>query len=69
MIEKILFLFEGAGTEMNATANLEGAGEEKKKRVIRNPQPKLNADRIMGPRGIQTLEQVFKVGEPSSITS
>ena len=30
-----------------------------KKRVNRNPQPKLNPERLMGPRGIQTLEDLF----------
>ncbi|XP_017304840.1 protein TIPIN homolog, partial [Diaphorina citri] len=31
-----------------------------KKKVIRNPQPKLNAQRLTGPRGIQCIEQYFK---------
>jgi len=52
----------GAASQMNATANLDIG--EKKRRVQRNPQPKLNADRLMGPRGIQTLEDVFKDWEP-----
>jgi len=30
----------------------------KKKRIIR-PQPKLNPERLMGPRGIQTIEDLF----------
>ena len=47
---------------MNATANMDVAdGGEKKKRVIKNPQPKLNADRLMGPRGVHTIEELFKV--------
>jgi len=41
---------------------MDGAdGGEKKKRVIKNPQPKLNADRLMGPRGVHTIEELFKV--------
>ena len=45
---------------MNATANLEvPSAADKKKRVIKNPQPNLNAERIMGPRGI--LKDIFKV--------
>ena len=32
----------------------------KKKRIIKNPQPKLNPDRLMGPRGIQTIEDLFE---------
>ncbi|XP_023327913.1 TIMELESS-interacting protein [Eurytemora carolleeae] len=54
------------GTQMNATANMDGAdGGEKKKRVIKNPQPKLNADRLMGPRGVHTIEELFKDWKPS----
>ena len=33
--------------------------EEPKKRVIKNPQPKLDPNRICGDRGIGTLAQVF----------
>ena len=33
---------------------------DKKRRVIKNPQPKLNPDRLMGPRGIQTIEDLFE---------
>lgn len=33
---------------------------EPKKRIIRNPQPKLNADRLRGPRGLATLQKVFE---------
>ena len=33
---------------------------DKKKRIIKNPQPKLNPDRLMGPRGIQTIEDLFE---------
>jgi len=35
-----------------------------KKRVNRNPQPKLNPERLMGPRGIQTLEDLFSDWQP-----
>merc|ERR1712179_631408 len=40
--------------------NLEvtGAGEVKKRKPVR-PQPKLNPERIMGDRGIQTIEDMF----------
>lgn len=31
-----------------------------RKRVIRNPQPKLNAERIQGPKGVQTIEKYFE---------
>jgi len=41
-----------------ANLDVTGAGEVKK-RVIKNPQPKLNPERLMGPRGIQTIEDVF----------
>eukprot|EP00088_Acartia_fossae_P069158 TRINITY_DN8951_c0_g1_i2.p1 TRINITY_DN8951_c0_g1~~TRINITY_DN8951_c0_g1_i2.p1 ORF type:complete len:356 (-),score=103.36 TRINITY_DN8951_c0_g1_i2:342-1382(-) len=52
-------------TQLNATANLEEGQEDvKKKRIIRNPQPKLNADRLTGPRGLHTLEDVFKDWNP-----
>lgn len=34
--------------------------QSKPKRVIKNPQPKLNADTLKGPRGIQTLPQIFE---------
>ena len=47
---------------MNSTANMNVTDVgEKKKRVIKNPQPKLNAERLMGPRGIHTIEELFKV--------
>jgi len=42
-------------------ANLDMTGvADKKKRIIKNPQPKLNPDRLMGPRGIQTIEDLFE---------
>ena len=49
--------------EQRDQANLDSTStvEVKKKRtIIRNPQPKLNPERLMGPRGIHTLEDVFK---------
>ena len=32
----------------------------KKRRIIKNPQPKLNPERLMGDKGIQTVEDYFK---------
>ena len=41
------------------------ADEDKpKKRIIRNPQPKLDPDRICGARGIGTLPEVFADFKP-----
>lgn len=34
--------------------------EQKPKRVVKNPQPKLNADTLKGPRGIHTLDKFFE---------
>lgn len=34
--------------------------EAKPKRVIRNPQPKLNVDTLKGPRGLHILPKVFE---------
>lgn len=42
----------------------ESKDAEPKKRIIRNPQPKLDPDRICGPRGIGTLEEVFANFKP-----
>jgi len=39
-------------------------GEEPKKKIIRNPMPKLNADRICGARGITTLSDIFSDFKP-----
>lgn len=47
----------------NEDENIEqqtGTKVEVKKRIVRNPQPKLNADRLRGPRGIAVLESVFQ---------
>lgn len=47
--------------ERGGQANLDVTGAaEAKKRVIKNPQPKLNPERLMGPRGIQTIEDLFE---------
>jgi len=51
------------GTQMNQTANLdalEGAATDVKKKRKTIVQPKLDAARIMGPRGIHTLEHEFR---------
>ena len=50
---------EGGAANLDVT----GTGEVKKK-INRNPQPKLDADRLMGARGLQTLEEVFKDWQP-----
>ena len=42
-----------------ANLDMTSAGD-KKKRMIKNPQPKLNPERLMGPRGIQTIEDLFE---------
>ncbi|KAJ9579228.1 hypothetical protein L9F63_024665, partial [Diploptera punctata] len=45
----------------NDTANADGTRiDPKKKRIVRNPQPKLNPERLKGPRGIAILEENFK---------
>ena len=36
------------------------AAGDKKRRIIRNPMPKLNPERLMGDKGIQTVEEYFK---------
>ena len=38
--------------------------EEPKKKIIRNPMPKLNPDRICGARGIGTLSDIFSDFQP-----
>merc|ERR1712066_646177 len=40
------------------------ADEVKKKRIIRNPMPKLDPERITGARGIGVLSEVFKGSKP-----
>lgn len=52
-----MFLAERVGGQANL--DMTGAAD-KKKRIIKNPQPKLNPDRLMGPRGIQTIEDLFE---------
>jgi len=44
--------------EGGANLDVTGAGEVKKRKPVR-PQPKLNPERIMGDRGIQTIEDMF----------
>ena len=58
---------EGNGASQNdpdaagdAAKTEEEQKPEKKKRIIRNPQPKLDPDRITGPRGVGQLEDIFK---------
>nr|CAD7410370.1 unnamed protein product [Timema poppensis] len=46
----------GEGNQPDPT----GTPVEPKKRKVLRPQPKLNAERLKGPRGIATLENVFK---------
>merc|ERR1719317_1349866 len=65
----------GAGARLELDAGGEG-GEEAKdgeqasaepkpvKRVVRNPMPKLNPDRITGSRGIIQLEKMFEDFKP-----
>lgn len=54
-------------SQLNETANqtqTQAEGEVKKKRIIRNPQPKLNPERITGNRGVGALEDIFKNFKP-----
>merc|ERR1719354_935497 len=46
------------------TANLDVSAVVKPKRVIKNPQPKLNPERLMGPRGLLALGEEFKDWKP-----
>lgn len=46
-----------AGDQSSMTS---GATDGKKRRIIKNPQPKLNPERLMGDKGIQTVEDYFK---------
>jgi len=46
----------------------EGEAEKPKKRVVRNPQPKLDADRVLGARGIPILEDVFSDFKPKGLS-
>ena len=52
------------GGEAAKDGGEEGKGVVKPKRVIKNPQPKLNPDRITGQRGVIQLEKVFKDFKP-----
>ena len=56
-LAKYLFL-EEQRAEGGANLDVTGAGEVKKRKPVR-PQPKLNPERIMGERGIQTIEDMF----------
>jgi TIMELESS-interacting protein len=38
--------------------------ESKRKRIVRNPQPKLDPERLKGPRGIAILEDAFHDFKP-----
>ncbi|XP_044737117.1 TIMELESS-interacting protein [Chrysoperla carnea] len=49
-----------ANNDDENTEQQTGTKVEVKKRIVRNPQPKLNADRLRGPRGIAVLESVFQ---------
>ena len=69
----LIFVFENFQEESGAQLELgakgegakEGDGSEKpKKKVIRNPQPKLDPDRILGARGVPVLEKVFADFKP-----
>ncbi|XP_069688572.1 serine-rich adhesin for platelets [Periplaneta americana] len=64
-------LAEAEEEETENNANNENAAENenetsgtrvdpKKKRIVRNPQPKLNPERLKGPRGIAVLEKTFE---------
>ncbi|XP_067624644.1 protein TIPIN homolog [Eurosta solidaginis] len=54
------------GNEVGPDAVGEGGGDqqgikvEPKKRMVRNPRPKLSLDTLTGPRGIHTIEDYFK---------
>jgi len=52
-----------ANLDVTGAAEGEG-GEKKKKTVIRKPIPKLDNERIMGARGVHTLEELFADFQP-----
>ena len=61
----------GAQLELEDSGQAQASGPEdgtakevKVKRVIRNPMPKLNPERITGPRGIAALEPLFQDFQP-----
>ena len=56
----------GAAQRANFPGNTDGKRdeEEPKKKIIRNPMPKLNPDRICGARGIGTLSDIFSDFKP-----
>ena len=49
---------------VSSLSGKENDGEPKKKRIVRNPQPKLDADRICGKRGVAQLQEIFKDFKP-----
>lgn len=51
---------EGEGNPDDEAQEVPARADPKPKRVIKNPQPKLNAETLKGPRGIHTLPQVFE---------
>jgi len=53
-----------SGTQANQSVNLDVTAVTKAKRVIKNPQPKFNPDRLMGPRGLMALTDEFKDWKP-----
>lgn len=55
---------DGAGSDNDGDAE-EGTARRidpstSKKHIVRNPLPKLNAERLKGPKGIQTIEKYFE---------
>ncbi|XP_067001178.2 TIMELESS-interacting protein [Anabrus simplex] len=50
---------EGAGPTSDTNSGSK-ATEPKKKRVVQHPQPKLNPERLTGPRGLVTIEDSFR---------
>lgn len=51
---------DGEGNPDDEAQEVPARADPKPKRVIKNPQPKLNAETLKGPRGIHTLPQVFE---------
>jgi len=55
---------EAGEANLDVTGAGGDGGDKKKKTVIRKPIPKLDNDRIMGPRGVHTLEELFADFKP-----
>lgn len=53
-------VFHETDQQENADDGTNTQKEEPKVKRLRNPQPKLNVDRLKGPRGIQTVEGILK---------